>query len=334
EAQLIKGALEPDIRFHDPLNHICKRTESGTFHCNVHKKVDEWLSKAGEASGCQRYYLVGVASNYFFDSKNPFNLENFDVNRCTRPFEKNVEEHFIHQHSYNWSECACRVCVNYENFESWTSEFVKEVEFAIRGRDVIFLSNSIDLVLAKDFISYLEENEFNVSIVNASAFSDLKYKEKNIIILGGHRAPEGVGEIVSEILSESEKNFLVSIPTSQRLFSKRDVWAPAQAVWVFAGHEAPQTRLAWMEEKQRLLFGSPLPQISDECLNASECGEPYSSDFQCLTNDVIRLHYTPQCLKGECIFRSQKEILDHCLKGWYCQVGIDHCLKSNVTTGL
>ncbi|RLG56290.1 MAG: hypothetical protein DRN88_04680, partial [Candidatus Hydrothermarchaeota archaeon] len=71
--------------------------------------------------------------------------------------------------------------------------------------EVTILANSIDLKLAKEFVDYLEDNGITVYLVDKTNFSDYN-KKLYIIILGGQEAPEGVGEIVSEILTEDEKS--------------------------------------------------------------------------------------------------------------------------------
>lgn len=328
----VEGALEPDRRFGDGLSHICRRTESGTYHCEVYKKIDEWLAKAAEETGCQRFYYAGVASNYFFDSKNPFSLAQYDFERCQRPFEREVEEHFARGHFYNWSECACRACVNYGNFIDWRREFIDDYHFAVRGSDVVLVGNSIDLSLADGLVSFLQDNDFNVTVVSAATFSAHR-NATNVVFLGGHRAPEGVGDLVGEALTPAEKDFLVSVATSQKLFLKRDVWREGQVVWIFAGHEKKQTQRAWQTEKERLLF-SKQSNVDDECGAPGDCPPAYTSDYLCRENNVAVVHYTPLCRQGECIYRTREEIIDKCLDGWYCVPGVASCQKRNVTSAL
>ncbi len=328
----VEGALDPDRRFGDGLNHICRRTESGTYHCEVYKKIDEWLTRAASATGCRRFYYAGVASNYFFDSKNPFSLAQYDFERCQRPFEREVEEHFARRHFYNWSECACRACVNYGDFVSWEEEFIDDYHFAVRGKDIVLVANSIDLALAGELISFLEDNDFTVKVTPAANFSDHR-NATNVVFLGGHRAPEGVGDLVGEALTPAEKDFLVSVRTSQKLFLKRDVWRDGQIAWIFAGHEKEQTRAAWMTDKDRMLFRKP-SNVDDECGAPGDCPPPYTSDYLCRENNVYVIHYTPLCRQGECIFRGRDEIVDKCLDGWYCVPGVASCQKRNVTSAL
>lgn len=109
---------------------------------------------------------------------------------------------------------------------------------------VYVLSNSIDDQLAQNLYTNLEDLGIKAIYVTAKEFDAVK-ENRRIIILGGQNSPEGVGEISGQILSDKDKQFLVSSPDATVSVTKNDVWAGNQKVFLYAGHEKEQTFSAW-----------------------------------------------------------------------------------------
>jgi rhodanese-related sulfurtransferase len=99
----------------------------------------------------------------------------------------------------------------------------------------------LDLGLAENIAGALKAPPASVLSVSASEFGSHK-TDRLVFILGGQNSPEGVGEIVGEILSEEDKAYLLSSQDARRAFVFRDVWSAGQVVVVFAGYEREQTR--------------------------------------------------------------------------------------------
>ena len=118
---------------------------------------------------------------------------------------------------------------------------------AVPGRayspEVVLLANSIDLALAQELISHLEKRGIELHIVNASNFSEYSSKRYKVI-LGGHRAYEGVGDIVAGILSDEEK---ARIEAGSAYIKKRSVFRSGGVVYIFAGKDRNSTAQAWLE---------------------------------------------------------------------------------------
>ncbi|MGC1122507.1 MAG: caspase family protein [Candidatus Methanofastidiosia archaeon] len=110
------------------------------------------------------------------------------------------------------------------------------------NESMVLLINFIDRGLNSDFIDFLEGN-YNVTVVDASEFEPYR-NSKYIVILGGNKAPEGVGDIVETILNEQEKN---EIGTEKRMLTKLNLWHEGQVVVLFAGPDREQTRVACQE---------------------------------------------------------------------------------------
>ena len=100
------------------------------------------------------------------------------------------------------------------------------------GELLIVVANSIDCNLNSDFTDFLRSG-WDVLIVHPSEF-DAHRTNPYIVILGGHEAPEGTGELVETILTEEEKTLHTLV--------KLHVWQPHQVVVVIAGSEREETK--------------------------------------------------------------------------------------------
>ncbi len=114
--------------------------------------------------------------------------------------------------------------------------------------EAVLLANSIDLSLAEELIKIMRERGIKLYITDAHNFT--QYSRKNyIIILGGHRAYEGIGEIVSKITTEQEKEEILK----GSLFSvKKSVFRTGGVVYIFAGKDREITRRVWKENIQKV----------------------------------------------------------------------------------
>ena len=122
---------------------------------------------------------------------------------------------------------------------------------------IVVLANSIDFPLAEDFVSGLEARGYRVIHVTAEQFQD--YKELPIIvILGGHKAPEGVGPIVDQLLSEDVKQYLET-RGNYGMFLVFNPYAQGQVIWIIAGNDRNLTRLAHSTYGE-LVGPTPFPQ--------------------------------------------------------------------------
>jgi hypothetical protein len=112
-----------------------------------------------------------------------------------------------------------------------------------QDKAVLVLANSIDHDMAGDLYNTLSRHGYETVHVTAQGFAELN-SSRYIIILGGHRSPEGVGDIVGGMLSGVEKKRLLSGPGAGFMFRRSDVWSAGQVVWILAGYGKEDTRLA------------------------------------------------------------------------------------------
>jgi hypothetical protein len=123
---------------------------------------------------------------------------------------------------------------------------------------VILLSNSIDYDLAQDFVAFLGDKGVETLRVEAADFQQYQ-GEAFIIILGGPDAPEGVGEVVQQVLSREEQDYLRT-HGNKAMYVKSNMWAQGQRVFVLAGSDRNQTREAHIEHRGGLYQNISAPQ--------------------------------------------------------------------------
>ena len=80
----------------------------------------------------------------------------------------------------------------------------------------LIVTNSIDKVAAERLKAFLTGFDLYVNITNASGFKTDSYGFDAIFILGGPMAYEGIGNISTEYLLDSEKEYLIHTPNSER----------------------------------------------------------------------------------------------------------------------
>ena len=120
----------------------------------------------------------------------------------------------------------------------WTSEF-KPVQTFAPIVQVVVLANDIDWKIKGATLKEHLEN-LEATVVRAKPEEFEKYKDsKLIIILGGPKAHDGVGDYVKQALSLEEQERVIK--GEQGIFIKRDVWAEKQIVIILAGKDRNQT---------------------------------------------------------------------------------------------
>jgi len=109
--------------------------------------------------------------------------------------------------------------------------------------EAVLLANSIDLALAGDLVEYLRELGIRLHVVSAANFSAYS-KKRYVIILGGHKAYEGVGEIVASLTTPEERERILA---GRVKLEKPSAFAPEQRVFILAGKDRYETANAWRE---------------------------------------------------------------------------------------
>jgi DNA-binding beta-propeller fold protein YncE len=127
------------------------------------------------------------------------------------------------------------------------TSFDNTVYFYENKPKITNVANSIDKSLGSEFFEYMENQGLEIVQLNATEFEQKK-DEKFVVILGGPDAPEGIGEIVQEVLNESEQE-QVRQSEAMEMYVKEDVWATGQMVVILAGSTRQQTREAARENR-------------------------------------------------------------------------------------
>ncbi|MFQ6135632.1 MAG: hypothetical protein ACE5PM_00425 [Candidatus Hydrothermarchaeales archaeon] len=117
---------------------------------------------------------------------------------------------------------------------------------------IAVLANSIDHDLAPDFFEFLKNKGMETIHVTAADFEQYK-NEKFIVILGGPDAYEGVGEIVQQLLSLEEQEYL-RVEGNRMMYVKIDPWGllSGQRVSIIAGSDRDQTKQAHVDNREKV----------------------------------------------------------------------------------
>ncbi len=121
--------------------------------------------------------------------------------------------------------------------------------FAAKPKAVL-LTNSIDANLSRVFPGFLKEKGIEVTEISPADFPNYE-KEKFIVILGGPDAPEGIGKIVSTILTADEINFLINKSGNRKMFVKTNFFEQGQVIMILAGRNRNDTKLVVSENDER-----------------------------------------------------------------------------------
>lgn len=133
---------------------------------------------------------------------------------------------------------------------SYTIFGVKHTPAAVaRPTKIIVVANLIDYSLAADFFEFLRNSKVEpVHVLPQNLFKYQYQLEKNIVILGGHKAPDGTGDIVKAILPPASQQQL-EVKGAQKIFTLGAIWSANQKVVVLAGYNREDTR--WAHVKYR-----------------------------------------------------------------------------------
>lgn len=108
----------------------------------------------------------------------------------------------------------------------------------------MLVSNDIDRASTTGLVTYLNTKGFNVLESSPDDLESHK-KEKNMILIGGPDAPDGMGRIVKETgLLDIDDADLIRTAGNHQLYAGHDIWNPGQRVWILAGSSRVETQNA------------------------------------------------------------------------------------------
>lgn len=127
--ELLNGSTAPDLIFHDNTKHHCYYSAwecaEGNWSCPVANDcpamalAEEWVAKSRNATGCEKYYDIGVAAHYFFDSKVFWHRVQKEDSDWHSGWEEGVGKAYARGFTY----CKYGVCTNWTEFDAWKGEF-------------------------------------------------------------------------------------------------------------------------------------------------------------------------------------------------------------------
>ncbi|KYK37815.1 MAG: hypothetical protein HXS46_09540 [Theionarchaea archaeon] len=105
---------------------------------------------------------------------------------------------------------------------------------------VLLVCNSIDYELTgKELVTVLEEKGFTVQRITPQQFEIYRWFSPKLIFLGGHKSPEGMGEIVDTLLLEPEKQMIEK--QGMCVFAHEDIDFRKQGMLFLAGKDREET---------------------------------------------------------------------------------------------
>jgi rhodanese-related sulfurtransferase len=107
------------------------------------------------------------------------------------------------------------------------------------------VGNSIDLPFAASYIETLRGVGIDVATISAAELP-AHQSDPRIFILGGQHSPEGVGTIVTGLMTQKEREDTLR-PGAKTLVVLPSIWAQRQMVQIFAGYGKEQTRKLFAE---------------------------------------------------------------------------------------
>jgi hypothetical protein len=281
---VVHPALISYLVYNDSENHYdyarCPLSSSAkNWICgdsSVHPASDiarEWFREAESASDeCTRVYLFCVGGSYYADSESKLHQMRYIIGDCVQNIEGSIDRS-IENGLSNWgSNQLCRFSNGVKgDMNAYYEERIGESSSTLNmiianltaegyrlnslpykaGGEVIVLANTIDYANAIDFMAYLKANGLKAAHVSAIDFGTLKYGRR-VIILGGHNAPEGIGDAAKMVLTDAQEQTIMA-PGESIMSVKADIWAANQTVIIIAGNEAQDTSSALAANRENIL---------------------------------------------------------------------------------
>lgn len=146
--ETIEGSTMPDKVFHDNVNHIYYNPEtcnhdSEYYICPIEYndvalvKTNDYLEQARDISDCDRWQMIGIASHYFFDSKNIFHQVR-EEGYCHSSFEEKVDDSY-NNNKTDWVVSTCGEAVTSLDMNVWVKEFEDRLSFVQQTHEPLTL---------------------------------------------------------------------------------------------------------------------------------------------------------------------------------------------------
>jgi len=131
---MLNGSIAPDRDFKDFVNHHCYdplwNCPSGdwvcpeVFDCPALEKSGYWLAEGEQATGCEKFYDIGVASHYYLDSRVFWHqIKSEDYESCHAKFEDMVGQNI----EGDFDIWVCSAYMNKTIFDGYISEFERKL---------------------------------------------------------------------------------------------------------------------------------------------------------------------------------------------------------------
>ena len=215
------------------------RTGAEVYKINVNSKLTERLTDNPASDGWPTWSPDGT--KIVFNSDRSGNDDIWMMNADgTKQVQLTVNP--ARDESFGWSPDGTKIAFSSDRDGGNSNIFILDVSSIVSSKKpkIVVLANSIDYGRASDFFGFLENKGIEITHATADDFDQYK-NEKFIVILGGPDAPEGVDEIVQEVLSEVEQDSIREAGARKK-YMKTNIWVQGQNVMVIAGPNRQETK--------------------------------------------------------------------------------------------
>jgi len=232
-----------------------------------------WIQAAESAPTlCVRIYDFCVAASYYADAESSLHQVRYISNHCDMDIEASIDRCM----EAGTGDCGSSMVCQFDNRDRGLGMmFARQkmgessstlgrvvANLTVEGlrlkampltpmKGVVVLVNSIDLPAAAEAASLLRAGGVNAIVSNASDFERLRYNLR-VVVVGGQNAPEGVGVVASQVMSQEDEALILKTGASG-VFVKDGQWMEGQKVVVVAGNEAADTARELSDSFQMIL---------------------------------------------------------------------------------
>lgn len=114
---------------------------------------------------------------------------------------------------------------------------------------LIVVANDANYELAQPWVTFMKSEAVPFKRILPSDFDQYK-KEKYIAILGGPGEMDNTGNVVKQLLTKEDLDFVTQAGNS-RMYVKSNVWNPGQQIIIFAGSDKQASACARTNSRER-----------------------------------------------------------------------------------
>lgn len=317
-----KSVLKPHKTIKDEPSHHCFNTsipldvvgywsQPVQDDCPALRKMQIWIDDAEKNTGCVRWDSISKGFHYFLDAREFWSQVVKPDRKCVFDYDEQVEVYLTYT-SGDWTACSCQTCITGSEIDGLLEEYAERIKHFINARHneeptIVILANEADWEENQQLKLYLEEAQVRVLRTNAVSFKN-QLNNEYIVVMGGTRAGQGVGEIVGRMLTQEEENRGLASKTIGVSYVKKNVYVSGQELDVVAGYTKKETAEKAWEMRDEMISKALTFASRDvegpECMRAEDCGTGYQGPMICENrySKPYQITYKPHCRRQRCVY--------------------------------